>query len=172
MSAEHRRETILRLLKTAEVPVSGTELSRQCAVSRQIIVQDIAWLRAAGYQILSTTKGYLLQSSPACTATFQVQHSNEQIADEMNTIVDLGGTMLDVSVYHDIYGYLKSPLYASSRREVQAFLDSLKERNAKPLMNLTADVHFHTIEADSPAVLLLIEQTLQEKGYLLQRVEQ
>ena len=60
MSADHRRETIIRILKTAAVPVSGTDLSRECNVSRQIIVQDISWLRAAGHQILSTTRGYLL----------------------------------------------------------------------------------------------------------------
>ncbi len=65
MTAENRRETIIGALKTAGVPVSGTELAQQCQVSRQIIVQDISWLRAAGYQILSTTKGYLLQNSPA-----------------------------------------------------------------------------------------------------------
>ncbi len=167
MSAEHRRETIIGTLKTAGVPVSGAELARQCQVSRQIIVQDISWLRAAGYQILSTTKGYLLQDSPALTRTVQVQHTDEQIEDELNTIVDVGGAVLDVSVHHDIYGDLKAPLYVSSRRQVQEFLHSLKNRRANPLKNLTADIHCHTIEADSEQILTLIEQALQQKGYLL-----
>ncbi len=167
MTAENRRETIIGALKTAGVPVSGTELAQQCQVSRQIIVQDISWLRAAGYQILSTTKGYLLQNSPALTRTVRVQHTDEQIEDELNTIVDLGGTILDVSVHHDIYGDLKAPLYVSSRRQVQEFLQSLQDRQANPLKNLTADIHCHTIEADSEQVLNLIEQALQKKGYLL-----
>ncbi len=170
MSADHRRETIIRILKTAAVPVSGTELSETCQVSRQIIVQDIAWLRAAGHQILSTTRGYLLQSSPSCSCVLKVQHTDEQIEDELNTIVDLGGTVLDVSIYHDVYGYLKAPLYTSSRRQVQEFLESLKQRNANPLKNLTANVHCHTIEAENNTILQMIEDALKNKGYLIQRV--
>ncbi len=169
MSAEYRRESIIRILRTAAVPVSGSELSQQCQVSRQIIVQDISLLRAAGHQILSTTKGYLLQSSPCSTAIFKVHHTDEQIEDELNTIVDLGGTVLDVSVYHDVYGYLKAPLYACSRHQVQEFLESLTERNANPLKNLTANVHCHTVEAPNYTILLQIEQALQSKGYLIER---
>ena len=122
MSAEVRRERIIGLLKASDLPLSGTELAKQCQISRQIIVQDIARLRASGYQILSTTKGYLLQSAPSNTCTLQVQHTDQQIEDELNTIVDLGGTVLDVSVQHDIYGTLTAPLYVSSRLQVQEFL--------------------------------------------------
>lgn len=167
MSAESRREHIIGLLSTAGVPVSGAELSRQCAVSRQIIVQDISWLRAAGYQILSTTKGYLLQNSPACTREYRVQHTDVQIEDELNTIVDLGGTVLDVSIHHDLYGDLRAPLYASSRRQVQEFIQSLQSRQVHPLKNLTGDIHSHTVEADSEHTLDLIDKALKEKGYLL-----
>ena len=171
MSAEVRRERIIGLLKASDLPLSGTELAKQCQISRQIIVQDIARLRASGYQILSTTKGYLLQSAPSNTCTL-VSHTTVQIEDELNTIVDLGGTVLDVSVQHDIYGTLTAPLYVSSRLQVQEFLHSLKKRQANPLKNLTADVHFHTIEADSEEILRLIEKSLRQKGYLLKRVEQ
>ena len=172
MSAESRRQAIIEFLKTAGVPVSGSELSAQCSVSRQIIVQDIGLLRAAGYQILSTTRGYLLQSSPTCIRTMQVRHTDEQIADELNTIVDLGGTVLDVSVLHDIYGYLVAPLYASNRQQVQEFLESLHARKANPLKNLTADIHCHRIEADSEHTLNLIERALTDKGYFMRRIEQ
>lgn len=167
MSAKSRRETMIGLLKTATTPISGSELSRHCQVSRQIIVQDIAWLRAAGYRILSTTKGYLLQELPALTRVLQVQHTDQQIEDELNTIVDLGGTVLDVSVQHEVYGNLKAPLYVASRHQVQEFLTSLEDRQAYPLKNLTADVHSHTVEADSEETLNLITQALHEKGYLL-----
>ena len=170
MSAEKRRKMIIGLLKTAGVPVSGTALAQQCQVSRQIIVQDISLLRAAGYQILSTTKGYLLQGTPAFTCIFQVQHSDVQIADDLNSIVDLGGTVLDVSVHHDLYGDLKAPLYAASRQQVQEFVQSLQERRANPLKNLTADVHCHTVEAASEQILNQIEDMLKQKGYFLQRV--
>lgn len=167
MSAKSRRETIIGLLKTAQGPLSGAALSQHCQVSRQIIVQDIAWLRAAGYHILPTTKGYLLHEQPSPTRVVEVQHNDKQIEDELNTIVDLGGTILDVSVQHELYGPLSAPLYVSSRRQVQEFLNSLRDRQAYPLKNLTANVHSHTIEADSEETLDLIAQALQEKGYLL-----
>lgn len=168
MSAESRRECIINLLGNTDSPVSGAELAQQCAVSRQIIVQDISWLRAAGYQILSTTKGYLLQNPPVCTRVFHVQHSDAQIEDELNTIVDLGGTVLDVSIQHDLYGDLKAPLYAASRRQVQEFIHSLQNRQVQPLKHLTADIHNHTVQAESEQTLNLIGQALKEKGYLKQ----
>lgn len=167
MTTKDRRDNIIGVLRAAGTAISGAELASQCQVSRQIIVQDIAWLRAAGYQILSTTKGYLLQHSPAHTRVVQVQHTDAQIEDELNTIVDLGGAVLDVSVHHDIYGELKAPLYIASRRQVQEFLQSLLDRQANPLKNLTANVHCHTIEADSELILTRIESALRQKGYLL-----
>ena len=172
MNGTERRTRILELLQEAAEPMSGSALAKKLGVSRQIIVQDISWLRAAGHQILSTTRGYLLQSSPSCSCVLKVRHTDEQIEDELNTIVDLGGTVLDVSVYHDVYGYLKAPLYAASRHQVQEFLESLKQRKANPLKNLTADVHCHTIEAETTAVLCMIEQALQKKGYLIERVQE
>lgn len=168
MSAESRRETIIGMLNTADAPLSGAELARQCAVSRQIIVQDISWLRAAGYHILSTTKGYLLQNGPACTRVFHVQHTDAQIEEELNTIVDLGGIVLDVSIQHDLYGDLKAPLYTASRRQVQDFIQSLQNRQIHPLKNLTGDVHSHTVEAETEQTLDLIGKALQAKGYLLE----
>jgi transcriptional regulator of NAD metabolism len=170
VTALERRRAIVNLLTADGKPITGTDLAEQFGVSRQIIVQDISWLRAAGHQILSTTKGYLLQSSPSCSCVLKVQHTDEQIEDELNTIVDLGGTVVDVSVYHDVYGYLKAPLYVASRHQVQEFLDSLKKRKANPLKNLTANIHCHTIEAETNAILQMIEQALKSKGYLIQRV--
>lgn len=166
MTAMSRRENIIKLLRTTSAPLSGGELAKQCHVSRQIIVQDISWLRASGYEILSTTKGYLLHTPPVCTRLFYVQHTDEQIEDELTTIVDLGGTVLDVSVKHDVYGELKAPLYVSSRLQIAEFMESLKTRKAPPLKNLTGGKHRHTVEADSEHTLDLIQQALAQKGYL------
>ena len=44
---EERREHIIQLLTQTKKPISGTELARQMKVSRQVIVQDIALLRAS-----------------------------------------------------------------------------------------------------------------------------
>ena len=171
MSAVLRRESILHLLKTNNAPLSGGELSKQCGVSRQVIVQDIARLRMEGHAILSTTKGYLLQNRHMLTRRFHVQHTDEQIADEFYTIVDLGGTVLDVSIHHDLYGDLQAPLYIASHVQIREFLWSLEHKMASPLKHLTDDVHFHTVEADSEEILDRIEQALDEKQYLIRKQE-
>lgn len=167
MSTKERRENIIGIFKTNSAPVTGTELSEQFHVSRQIIVQDINWLRREGYEIISTTRGYLLQGTPSLQKVIWVQHTDEQIEDELSTILDCGGTVLDVSVYHDIYGLLKAPLYIASKANIADFLESLENRSASPLKNLTGDVHGHTIEFPDIHTWNMILRALKEKGYLL-----
>ncbi|MCR1842645.1 HTH domain-containing protein [Murimonas intestini] len=60
MQGSQRREQIMTLLSKSGVPVTGRELAGHFGVSRQVIVQDIALLRASGKEILSTTTGYLI----------------------------------------------------------------------------------------------------------------
>ena len=59
---EMRRMNILEILNNRTTPVSGTELAGKLGVSRQVIVQDIALLRADNKEIMSTYKGYILHS--------------------------------------------------------------------------------------------------------------
>ena len=47
MDAQERRQAIARRLERARSPVSATALAREFSVSRQIIVGDVALLRAA-----------------------------------------------------------------------------------------------------------------------------
>ena len=54
-----RREKLLNLVKRSKRPLSGTWLARKLGVSRQVIVQDVALLRAHGEQVHSTPRGYL-----------------------------------------------------------------------------------------------------------------
>ena len=79
-------------------------LAASCQVSRQVIVQDIALLRAAGYDIISTNRGYILNSLGQVERVFKVRHTNEQMEEELNAIVDMGGCVKDVVVNHRIYG--------------------------------------------------------------------
>ena len=60
LNAKERRQAILEQLKRAEKPVSATALARQYGVSRQIIVGDVALLRAGGEPISATPRGYVL----------------------------------------------------------------------------------------------------------------
>ena len=58
MSGKERREEILQRITNSKTPVSGAALAKSCEVSRQVIVQDIALIRAAGYDVIATNRGY------------------------------------------------------------------------------------------------------------------
>ncbi|BCN32913.1 transcription repressor NadR [Anaeromicropila herbilytica] len=169
MEGKERREKILEILKTSTRPISGSELSKQLGVSRQIIVQDIALLRAVNKNILSTTKGYVLyyQEKEKVNRCYLVKHTTDEIEDELCTIVDFGGKILDVIVSHEIYGQIVTDLIISTRQEVYEFVNKIKTKKTVPLKELADGVHLHTVEADSEEILDRIEQALKNKGYLV-----
>ena len=170
MEGVERREKLIAILKNRkEEPISGTELAKQLGVSRQVIVQDIALLRAVNKNILSTTKGYLLyyQEARKVNRCFMVKHSTDQIEEELCIIVDHGGKVLDVIVMHDIYGEIRTDLIMSSRKDVYDFVKKVNDKQTVPLKELTDGTHLHTVEADSEDILDDIEQELREKGYLI-----
>lgn len=172
METMDRRERIMDILKSRTKPVSGTELAGILGVSRQVIVQDIALLRAGNKNILSTNKGYLLfkndEEKNCFQRTIKVKHSREDTRDELYTIVDLGGRLLDVVVEHEMYGQITVDLIIHSRMDVDLFLEQAAKTKDKLLNDLTRGVHFHTIEADSTERLDMIEERLGTKGYLHQ----
>ncbi len=98
MTGEERRTKIIEILRDSEEPVSGAELAKRLHVSRQVIVQDIALLRAVNRNIISTTKGYVLyvKEVQKVNRCFLVRHSDDEIEDELCTIVDNGGKVMDV----------------------------------------------------------------------------
>ena len=170
MDGEERRKELLNILANASDPVSGTELSGLLGVSRQVIVQDIALLRAVDKNILSTNKGYVLYHEAQIRRrkrTYKVYHTDDKIRDELNIIVDEGGHVLDVVVEHDIYGQITVDLIINNRADVNAFVNKLEQNHTSSLNRLTDGVHFHTVEADSEEILDRIENVLKEKGYLL-----
>lgn len=171
MEGDERRNYILELLFAAKNPLSGTEIAKKCGVSRQIIVQDIALLRATNKNILSTYKGYLLyqpeNDRDSVKRTFAVSHTNEQIQDELYTIVDCGGKILDVIIMHEVYGPITVDLILKNRMDVDDFIIKLATTPARPLKELTGGKHFHTVEAASGEILKKIESQLDEKGYLV-----
>lgn len=171
MEGDARRKKILEILYNEGTPVSGTELAGRLGVSRQVIVQDIALLRAVNKNILSTNKGYILfvekTSINRKKRTYKVKHKDEEILDELNTIVDFGGRILDVVVEHDIYGQISVDLIVNSRADAEAFVKSVAKYKTKPLNDLTHGLHFHTVEADSEEILDKIENELNKKGYLI-----
>ena len=154
-------------MRESKTPLSGGALGSATGVSRQVIVQDIALIRAAGYEVLSTHCGYLLGQKGAVTRIFKVSHTDEEIADELNLIVDLGGKVLDVQVNHKVYGRMKADLGIHSRKQVQDFIEEIRSGKSSPLKNITSNYHYHTVEADSEEVLDLIGEELNKRGYLV-----
>ncbi len=167
MTGEERRQEILNTIMTSGHPISGRTLAAQYHVSRQVIVQDVALLRAGNYEIMSTPRGYIFHHSPKVQRVITVCHTDEQIEDELNTVVDMGGRVLDVFVNHEVYGNLRAQLSVFSRRNVKELQKSLESGESMPLKNLTSGVHCHTIEADSEGILDLIIEELKVKNYYL-----
>ena len=166
MNGTQRRRKLLDMMRLASAPLSGGALGRETGVSRQVVVQDIALLRTMGYPILSTARGYVLNVSKHASRFFKVCHTNEQTEDELVTIVDLGGTVVDVMVNHRVYGKMSAPLNIKNRRDVQLFMNNIKTGKSTPLMNVTSGYHFHHVCAEQEEILDEIEEALRKKHYL------
>lgn len=176
MNAAERRDVITQLLTDASGPLSATLLAARCGVSRQIIVGDIALLRAAGHAVLATPRGYVLESPPAsptyAECSVVCRHDNAQMLEELYTVVDLGGAVIDVTVEHAVYGQLCGQLHIFSRFDADEFARRIAASDVRPLCNLTGGIHLHRIRAADGAALARVMQGLQEKGFLLSGLEE
>lgn len=168
MTGQERRGEIVNRIKQSEKPIPAKELAGIYEVSRQVIVQDIALLRAAGYDIISTNRGYILTTPHSAERIFKVSHTDEQMEDELCSIVDLGGKIVNVMVNHRVYGHMEAPLGIRSRREVYDFIEDIRSGKSSPLKNITSNYHYHLIEADSERTLDMIEEMLKAKGILVE----
>lgn len=166
MNGAERRKRILRIMSNEHKPVSGTKLAQELKVSRQVIVQDIALLRAEGYEIFSTNRGYCCKQQIQEVRVFYVCHEEEQIAEELNLIVDNGAKVQDVFVRHEIYGEIRADLSVDSRKKVKEFVQELKSGKSTPLSKITSSYHYHTVTAESLEILDAVEQELREYGFL------
>ena len=130
------------MLGQSSTPLSGGALGRAVGVSRQVVVQDIALLRTEGHPVLATARGYVLEVPHQTERLFKMCHTTEQTREELNTIVDLGGEVLDVMVNHRIYGKVSAPLNIRSRRDVEAFVENIRTGRSTPLLTVTSGYHF------------------------------
>ena len=168
MTGSDRRQEILKNIKESDRPVSGSKLAKDYDVSRQVIVQDIALLRASGYDIISTNRGYVLEGQTCAERVFKVRHTDEQLEMELCAIVDLGGQVKNVMVNHKVYGHIEAELGITSRRKVKKFLADIESGKSTPLKNITSDYHYHTVTADSEETLGMIEEELRKLGFLVE----
>ena len=111
-------------IKNSDRPVSGSALAKTFQVSRQVIVQDIALIRAEGNNVISTNRGYILNAP----------HT-----------VNIG-----------------------SRRQVENFMEDIRNGKSSPLKNITSDYHYHKVEAESEEILDMIQDMLKRRGFLIE----
>ncbi len=173
MENQERREKILEMLREATKPVTGTEMAQACQVSRQIIVGDIALLRASGTPVMSTPRGYQLQmvKPSGLQESFLCKHGPELVEAELNAIVDNGGVVHNVVVEHEVYGYLEGELNLKSRRDVQLYLKKMEETRAPLLSSMSNGVHTHLVETSTPEELEAVRNALEQLGVLVQEKE-
>jgi len=170
MKAAERRKAIVNLLLSSTDAISGGRLSKEFGVSRQIIVQDITVLKGSGYDILSTHNGYIIQKSPLKERVFKVHHTTEQTEDELNAIVNLGGTVVDVFVWHKVYGKMVAPLNIFSPMHVKQFIEGVRSGKSTELMNITGGYHYHTVRAENESILDAIGKTLEARKYIVPEI--
>ncbi len=174
MTSVQRREKITEILENSALPVSASALAKELLVSRQIIVGDIALLRASGIDILATPRGYVFASSdefPSGSLLFTIacNHNADEMKNELYTIVDNGGRIIDVIVEHPIYGQLTGQLNIFSRYDADEFIKSTKEQSAPLLSKLTDGVHLHTISCKNEEIYKRIVIALEKAGILLDK---
>lgn len=169
MQAEERRQAIVKILGESSGPVSAGALASRFSVSRQIIVGDIALLRAAGAEISATPRGYVTRQTPlGLVRQVACRHDAVGMEAELNAIVDQGCTVLDVIVDHPIYGQITGPLQLASRYDVAQFIARCAQADARPLSNLTEGIHLHTLSCPSEEAYDRVCAILSGMGILLE----
>ena len=169
ISAADRRASIAHALDEGAC-VAGDALAREMGVSRQVIVQDIAVLRAGGLDIVATVRGYLLAApvvTSAARRVISVRHAPERAVEELTALVDTGARVVDVTVVHPVYGELRAELDLRSRRDVQLWAERCAATGARLLSELTDGTHIHTLEADHEPILDAAEEALRRLGFLV-----
>ena len=174
MTAEQRRKNILEILTEASAPISASSLALQMKVSRQIIVGDIALLRAAGEEITATPRGYLHELAGGKAKDYRIAciHSASEMEKELNIMVDFGCVIRDVIVEHPIYGQLTGQLNLHSRYDVSQFIRKAASVKAAPLSELTDGIHLHTVSCRDEEQLQLMKAALREQGFLYESESQ
>ncbi len=165
---EERRQELLRTLRMAGEPILGSELAQQFGVSRQVLVQDMAILRAAGSDVIATPRGYLLRNPEpvAHRDVLHLEHDRAALAEEMTVLVDLGIRILDDVIDHPVFGAMRTDLYVSSRQDVQELVERLEATGSLPLQELTNGRHSHTVESARPDLLAKAREELTRRGYM------
>ncbi len=169
MNGDERRNKILSRLNESSAPISANALASEFSVTRQIIVADIALLRASGEAITAKSRGYILdRRDSGIIKRIAVKHNEKELLDELYTVVDNGGIVIDVIVEHSVYGKISAELNLSSRYDVDVFINKVNSTGANPLSILTEGFHLHTISVKSDDAFQRISSALSKMNILIE----
>lgn len=168
MNTEERRKCIGEELDKAEGPIKGTELAKLFGVSRQVIVQDIAILRAEGLPVIATPNGYIIIKSSGnnLLKKVAVKHSREGLADELGIMLDYGARIIDVVVEHPVYGEIVGNLNINCKEDLADFMDRISKEDIEPLSALTEGIHIHTVEVPNEETFEKMMDELRKQNFL------
>ena len=170
MNSQERRREILKCLTASQGPVRAAALASRLGVSRQVIVGDVALLRAAGEAVSATPRGYVVTRDAGYVVhTVACSHSAEDMERELNIMVDNGCTVRDVIVEHPIYGQLAGALELKSRYDVSRFVSRAAKEEARPLSMLTNGIHLHTLLCPDEEAYERVLDELKREGLLLEQ---
>ena len=165
-SSSKRRMLIKNDLLNQQL-ISANQLAQKYHVSRQTIVGDIALLRAQGEPIIATVNGYRYEKPDELYhGVIACQHTLEQTWLELQTIVDLGGQVLDVVVEHHVYGQLTGTLGIANSADINNFMSRLANGHHRLLSSLTNGIHLHHLACDNEKTLNKIKTELNRLGLL------
>lgn len=168
MNSAERREDIVRLLLERNKPVKGSTIATKYSVTRQVIVKDIAILRAKGNNIIATPDGYIMNTTNnRVRAIIAVNHKEEDMMNEIEIVLKYGGVVEDVIVEHPLYGEIKGMLMVSNYNELEKFIDKYENQKAKLLSVLTNGIHLHTISAENSENIELIISDLKKNNFII-----
>ncbi len=159
---ENRKSIIINKLKISEDPLSASELGKMLSVSRQVIVNDIALLRARGENIIATPKGYIIDKKDESRYLIACKHNKEDVAKELFAIVECGCGIVDVVIEHEVYGQISANLSIYTNKDVLQFIERLERSDFKPLCTLADNYHFHTLYCPTPYHFEEVKRTLQK----------
>lgn len=164
MNGNQRRNRILTVLSTASKAIPAREFADTFNVSRQVIVGDIALLRAEGHPVIATNKGYMIKEiiKDRIKKYMAVNHTKEQTRQELETFIKHGVIVESVTVEHPVYGEITGHLNIKTQEDIESFLDLKPEL----LSALTQGVHIHTILCQSEDNYNKVKNDLQEQGLL------
>lgn len=168
MTAVQRRSAIYEQLTHADAPISATALAQRFSVTRQVVVGDIALLRAEGHSITATPRGYMIPAETGLRRTIACHHSGADTQRELFAMVDCGCTVLDVTVEHPVYGEITAALQLACRYDVDEFVRKMQENAAQPLSLLTEGLHFHRLSVPDEAAFTRVCDALRHLGMLLE----